>query len=122
LLAAAIDELRTEGVDCVLGGAPDGGFWAIGLKRPLRAVFEGVPMSSPHTLSSQRERLRRLGLRTRELPMLRDIDDIDDAHAVAALRPASRFARALACVTRESDLANDAHERVLTTRPLAKSR
>jgi uncharacterized protein len=102
LLASAVSELHDDGVDCVLGGAHDGGYWAIGLRRSSRAVFNGVPMSSPHTVQRQRDRLRGLGLSTRELPMLRDVDKIEDARAVAALCPQSRFARTLRCVLRES--------------------
>ncbi len=34
-----------------------------------------------------------------ELPTLRDVDDIDDARAVAATIPRSRFAAALADLT-----------------------
>jgi uncharacterized protein len=114
LLGAAISELQHGGVDCVLGGAPDGGYWAIGLRRPNRDVFNGVPMSSPHTLRRQRDRLRSLGLRTRELPVLRDVDRIEDARAVAALCPESRFARTLRHVQRESCRENDAAPRTRT--------
>ena len=98
LLSSAIDELHDDGVECVLGGAPDGGYWAIGLRTPNREVFDGVPMSTPATLRHQLERLRSLGLQTRQLPLLRDVDQIADARAVAALCPASRFARTLALV------------------------
>ena len=44
----------------------------------------------------QRERLLAHGLRIRELPPLRDVDDIADARAVASAAPGGRFARALA--------------------------
>jgi rSAM/selenodomain-associated transferase 1 len=101
VLASAINELHAGVVDCVLGGAPDGGYWAIGLRRPNRDVFNDVPMSSPRTLQCQRDRLIGLGLSTRELPTLRDVDQIEDARAVAALCPQSRFARTLNCVQRE---------------------
>ena len=96
LLAQALAELR--GADAVLGAAPDGGYWAIGLRRADDAVFAGVPMSEPTTCAVQRERLCALGLQTRELPALRDVDEIDDALAVAALAPDTRFARALAAM------------------------
>jgi rSAM/selenodomain-associated transferase 1 len=96
LLAQALAELQAA--DAVLGAAPDGGYWAIGLRRPDDAVFAGVPMSAPTTCAVQRERLRALGLRTRELPPLRDVDEIADAHAVAAAAPQTRFARTLAAI------------------------
>ena len=60
------------------------------------AAFDGVPMSTRHTLACQRRRLMQLGLSTYEQPPLRDVDTIADARAVAALAPGSRFARTLA--------------------------
>jgi len=84
--------------DAVLGRAPDGGFWAIGLQTPDPAVFAGVPMSVETTGAVQARRLDELGLRAVALPELRDVDDIEDARAVAALAPDSAFARALAAV------------------------
>ena len=96
LLAQALAELQAA--DAVLGAAPDGGYWAIGLRRADDAVFAGVPMSVPTTCAVQRERLHALGLRTRELPPLRDVDEIADAYAVAAAAPQTRFARTLAAM------------------------
>jgi hypothetical protein len=51
-------------------------------------------MSSDTTCARQRERFAELGLRVHEPPVLRDIDTISDARAVAALAPHTRFARA----------------------------
>ena len=90
--------LERPGVDAVLGRAPDGGYWAIGLRRPDERVFDGVPMSADDTAVSQRARLDELGLRVDELEHLRDVDTIADALAVAAERPQSRFARALSAL------------------------
>jgi uncharacterized protein len=84
--------------DAVFGEAADGGYWAIGLRIPDPAVFAGVPMSLDCTGAIQRARLDALGLRTLELPPLRDVDDIAAAHAVAADAPGSRFAAALAAM------------------------
>jgi hypothetical protein len=53
-------------------------------------------MSEPTTCDAQRARLKELGLAIHEQPLLRDIDTIDDAHAVAAQAPRTRFAAALA--------------------------
>ncbi len=103
LLARALAELRAA--DAVIGGAPDGGYWAIGLRRADAAVFAGVPMSEPTTCAVQRERLRALGLRTRELCELRDVDEIADAYAVAAAAPRTRFARALAAMALDPSIA-----------------
>ncbi|HWF36806.1 MAG TPA: TIGR04282 family arsenosugar biosynthesis glycosyltransferase [Solirubrobacteraceae bacterium] len=94
LLTQGIGSLHSE--DAVLGPTLDGGYWCIGLTKPNTTVFTGVPMSSHSTCIRQRTRLHHLGLRTHELPLLRDVDTIEDAHAVAALAPASRFAEAVA--------------------------
>jgi uncharacterized protein len=84
--------------DAALGPATDGGYWAIGLREPDPAVFAGVPMSRSETAGVQRARLDALGLRTAELPPLRDVDDIGDARAVAAAAPHGRFAAALGAI------------------------
>jgi uncharacterized protein len=95
MLRRAAARLGEPGVDAVLGPAFDGGYWAIGLRRPDPAVFDGVPMSSEDTGAAQRTRLAQLGLRTAELPALRDVDTIQDAVAVARESPSTRFAAAL---------------------------
>jgi rSAM/selenodomain-associated transferase 1 len=88
--------------DAVLGTARDGGYWAIGLRRPDAAVFRRVPMSTASTAALQRARLAARGLRTASLPPLRDVDTIADAWAVAAEAPAARFARTLAALDLEA--------------------
>jgi rSAM/selenodomain-associated transferase 1 len=96
LLEAALARLAAPGADAVLGPAEDGGYWAIGMREPRPEAFAGVPMSNARTAAHQRRRLRELGMAVEELPTLRDVDRWDDALAVAAAAPASRFARALA--------------------------
>ena len=93
VLAHALGAL--DRADAVLGPALDGGYWAIGLRDADPAVFTGIPMSDPATCAAQRARLQALRLGTRELCELRDVDEIADARAVAALAPRTRFARAL---------------------------
>ena len=95
VLTFAARRLLKPGVDAVLGPALDGGYWAIGLKRADARVFEGVPMSAPHTGSAQLLRLRALGMRTAALPALRDVDTMDDARRVAREAPSTAFARAV---------------------------
>ena len=93
MLALALERLETH--RAALGPAEDGGYWAIGLRRADPAALIGVPMSSPHTLTAQRIRLRARSLSIGELETLRDVDSFDDAIAVAAEAPGSSFARAL---------------------------
>jgi rSAM/selenodomain-associated transferase 1 len=92
LLARALAALAET--DAVLGPALDGGYWAIGLRRPDPAAFLGVPMSARDTCAHQRERLAALGLRVTELEPLRDVDEIADVHAVARLARPGAFAAA----------------------------
>lgn len=93
LLWRAIGSL--EKVDAVFAPAKDGGWWAIGLLDPKPEVFRGIPMSTPWTGAAQHARLHDRGLTHLTLPVLRDVDDITDAHAVAAAIPESRLAYVL---------------------------
>ncbi|HEX3669925.1 MAG TPA: TIGR04282 family arsenosugar biosynthesis glycosyltransferase [Acidimicrobiia bacterium] len=94
-LTASLDALDAPHVDAVLGPSVDGGWWALGLRAPNPAVFLGVPMSTSHTGAAQRARLHRLRLRTRTLPIMRDVDDFDDAVAVSHAAPHGQFAATL---------------------------
>ena len=98
LLLDGIKALSQPDVDAVLGPAYDGGYWSIGLKRPAREAFDNVPMSVENTCAVQRTRLQHLGLRLHEHAMLRDVDTIDDARAVAEQAPSTRFAAAMAAI------------------------
>ena len=103
LLEAALARLAAPGTDAVLGPAPDGGYWAIGLRAPDPEVFAGVPMSSAGTAAAQRERLAHLGLTVGELEALRDVDTFADARAVAAQAPGTRFAAAVGALRAAQD-------------------
>ena len=105
LLDAGLAKL--DAADAVLGEAFDGGYWAIGLRRPDAAVFRDVPMSTATTAAVQRARLAALGARTASLPPLRDVDTIADAWAVAAEAPRGRFARRLAALDLKAALPAD---------------
>ncbi|HKJ35845.1 MAG TPA: TIGR04282 family arsenosugar biosynthesis glycosyltransferase [Solirubrobacterales bacterium] len=91
----ACERLAAAGTGAVIGLAPDGGWWGLGLRRADDRVFDGVPMSTAETGSEQTRRLDDLGLRWEQLDSLRDIDTIDDARAVAGEAPRRRFARVL---------------------------
>ncbi|MFS8099612.1 DUF2064 domain-containing protein [Lentzea alba] len=81
--------------EAALGFALDGGWWALGLRDPLRArALLDVPMSRADTGARTLEALH--GLKVRHLPILSDVDTMVDARVVAKQAPASRFAAALA--------------------------
>jgi glycosyltransferase A (GT-A) superfamily protein (DUF2064 family) len=88
-------DVSWEGADAWFGPAWDGGFWALGLREPDPAHVRGVTMSTPRTGAEQRARLRAAGLRVADLPILRDVDTVADALAVAAGAPDTRFAATL---------------------------
>jgi rSAM/selenodomain-associated transferase 1 len=92
LLCTALDRLADS--DAILGPTTDGGYWTIGLREPDPGVFADVPMSTAGTAAAQLARLHQLGLRTVVLDPLRDVDGYEDAEAVAALAPWTRFAAA----------------------------
>jgi rSAM/selenodomain-associated transferase 1 len=77
----------------VLGHADDGGWWAIGLPSADEDVFLGVPMSTDDTGRCQEQRMRERGVVPVLLPVLRDVDHVDDLVAAAeAMSPRSRVA------------------------------
>jgi glycosyltransferase A (GT-A) superfamily protein (DUF2064 family) len=101
LLAAALSRLVEGGPGtAVLGGAPDGGWWALGLHSAAAAGgLADVPMSRDDTAELTREALTDAGLTVLELPELTDIDHFPDAVAVAERCPAgSRTRRVVADV------------------------
>lgn len=102
LLTAAAGQLLSDGTDAVLGLALDGGWWALGLRRPDASLLLGVPMSTDDTGAVQSARLARAGLSVVQLPALTDVDDADDVRTVAGLCPTSRFAAVLAAIAGDS--------------------
>lgn len=95
LLTVALRRLRDA--DAVLGLAADGGWWGLGLRDARHAeALRGVPMSTAETGTATFAALAARGLRIAGLPVLRDVDTIADARAVAALAPRTRFAAAVA--------------------------
>lgn len=92
-LRAADLNLHWGDADAVLGLCPDGGFWALGLRRFHPEAVRGVPMSTPQSGQRQLGRLQSLGFRVRLLPSMRDVDTPADAAAVARIAPDGRFGR-----------------------------
>lgn len=91
----------------VLGTAPDGGWWALGLHDAApAAVLAAVPMSRADTAVRTRAALEGAGLTVLDLPRLTDIDHFPDALAVAdECPPHSRTSRVVASVATALGLA-----------------
>jgi rSAM/selenodomain-associated transferase 1 len=70
--------------DVVLQPAHDGGYVLIGMKRPVRQLFNDITWGSASVFEQTRQRAAALGLRCAQLPALPDLDRPDDlARAVA---------------------------------------
>lgn len=69
----------------VLGPADDGGYYLIGLARPVPELFVGVPWGSDAVLETTRARARRLGLAMHLLPTTFDVDEPADLEHLRGL-------------------------------------
>lgn len=77
-LVDAIARLGSETTDLVLGPTEDGGYYLIGLKRPCRPLFDGIPWSSAAVLTETLRRASAQRLRVTTLPSWFDVDTPDD--------------------------------------------
>ena len=90
-----VGSLLRDEADAVLGPADDGGWWLLGVGGPhLLAHLSDVPMSTADTGRLTQVALEKAGAHVVPTESLRDVDEPDDAEAVARLAPQTRFARA----------------------------
>ena len=71
-------------VDAALGPAEDGGYYAVGCRRPRSDMFDDVAWSSEETLLQTEAGFRRAGLRSARLPSWYDVDTPGDLVRLAA--------------------------------------
>jgi uncharacterized protein len=76
LLAQTFEALQTS--DLVLGPALDGGYYLIGLRRVIPALFDNIPWSTDQVLGQTLGIAKGLGLDVYLLPELPDIDRPED--------------------------------------------
>lgn len=76
LLRSAVDALGDS--DAVLGPAQDGGYWLLGLRRPMPEAFRGVPWSTADTCRHTVARLRAAGVQPLLLTEMTDVDTAAD--------------------------------------------
>jgi rSAM/selenodomain-associated transferase 1 len=76
-----------SGVDVVLGPAEDGGYVLVGMRRPIGAVFEGIPWGSDQVMRRTLEALKAHELSYRLLDTLWDVDRPEDLARLQLLDP-----------------------------------
>lgn len=64
--------------DVVLGPALDGGYWLIGLSRPVPELFEAMPWGTGHVYAETVRRTRALHRSLANLRPLADVDTVED--------------------------------------------
>jgi len=69
---------RLAAADLVLGPATDGGYYLIGLRRPLPALFAGISWGGGTVLRDTLQCADRLRVATSQLAMLADVDRPED--------------------------------------------
>lgn len=85
ILGRAFDALASH--EAVLGPAADGGYYLIGMARPLPGVFMEIPWSTAEVAGVTLRRLREEGASVSILDVLRDLDTPEDFEALAARWP-----------------------------------
>jgi len=77
-------ELFRAGADAVIVPVEDGGYVLIGLKRPTPELFAGIAWGRSTVMGETRARAREAGIRLEELPVLWDIDRVEDYERAVA--------------------------------------
>ena len=77
MLREAADALL-DGADAVFVPADDGGYALIGLRRPVAALFDGIPWGTGRVMDETRRRLCHARIGWRELAPCWDVDRPDD--------------------------------------------
>jgi rSAM/selenodomain-associated transferase 1 len=75
-VVAALESL--DAADVVIGPTEDGGYYLVALREPRPELFAGVAWSTPSVAAETRARSAAAGLAVRELPVLRDVDTVED--------------------------------------------
>lgn len=79
ILAAAFDALQSRPV--VFGPATDGGYYLVGLTRPIPELFQGIAWGTEAVLAQSLAILSRTGIKPARLPPLADVDRPEDLPA-----------------------------------------
>lgn len=69
---------KLDDADCVFGPASDGGYYLIGLRKRIPQLFKEMEWSVETVLDESRKRLESLSVHYNLLPVLNDIDNLED--------------------------------------------
>ncbi len=69
-----------DGCDAVLGPADDGGYYLLALTRDIEQIFNNINWGTCRVLQQTRARLDAAGYSHALLPVLRDVDRVEDLH------------------------------------------
>ena len=69
-------QVMEDGADVALGPSEDGGYYLIGMKRPVPRLLREVQMSTPRVLSDTLALAGEVGLQVKLLPPWYDVDDL----------------------------------------------
>jgi rSAM/selenodomain-associated transferase 1 len=82
-LERSIEILSADLADLVLGPAEDGGYYLIGIRKPIRGLFNTVAWSTPQALADTLHNAAELSLRVARLPVWYDVDTPADLDRLA---------------------------------------
>jgi rSAM/selenodomain-associated transferase 1 len=85
VVAAAFDWLRRDPATVVLGPARDGGYYLIGATA-VPPLFDGIDWGGTSVFAQTVDLAFRRGLRVRRLPVVGDVDTMDELRRVTARR------------------------------------
>ena len=71
--------------DVVLGPTADGGYYLIGLRKMVPALFDGIAWSTPSVFAETKKKIEQAGLSLGLLPECRDLDTLEDLKAFIGL-------------------------------------
>jgi len=76
ILKQAFTELNQR--DVVIGPSRDGGYYLLGMSSFYGGLFDGIEWSTPSVFKQTKAQIKQLGLTCDTLPMLNDIDTVED--------------------------------------------
>jgi hypothetical protein len=100
-IAAALEGLAGARADVALGPTEDGGYYAVGVRRPAPGLFDSIEWSTPRAYAQTARNAARLNMRLLELPPWYDVDTPADLARLRAELDADEAARLRAPSTGE---------------------